>query len=109
MDRTVERIERDGAALLRTDAADAGARRVVTVSLPSRSLTAAGVDRFVVACPSACEVRYRLADGQTAHHRVRSVPLATPKGPVRFSTPGTYRLVLGLSRADGERVVTVRG
>lgn len=109
MDRTVERIERGGTALLRSDAADAGARRVVTVSLPSRSLVAAGVDRFVVACSPDCEVRYRLAGGQLRSHRMRSLPLATPDGSVRFSTPGRHRLVLGLERIDDERVVTVRG
>lgn len=109
MERSVDRIERAGTGLLASDAADAGARRIVTVSLPARSLAAAGVVRFVVSCSPDCGVRYRFADGHSRHHRVRSVPLATPDGPVRFSRPGSHQLVLGLSRENGSRVVTVRG
>lgn len=109
MERSVDRLERAGSDLLANDAADAGARRVVTVTLSARSLAAAGIDRFVVSCASECLVRYRLADRRTRSHRVRSIPLATPDGPVRFSTPGTHRLVLGLAEENGSRVVTVRG
>lgn len=109
MDRSVERIERAGSDLLVSDAANAGARRVVTVSLPARSLASAGVEWFAVNCSPDCAVRYRLADGQRERHRVRSVPLATPDGPVRFSKPGDHRLSLGLARQNGTRVVTVRG
>lgn len=109
MERSVERIERAGTRLLASDAPDAGARRVVPVSLPSRSLVSAGVEQFVVDCSGACVVRYRLTGDLTQHHELQSVPLATPDGPVRFSEPGTHRLVLGLARESGTRVVTVRG
>lgn len=109
MERSVERIERAGNGLLASDAADAGARRVVSVSLPARSLASAGVERFTVSCSPDCAVRYRLAGGLAERHRVRSVPLATPEGPVRFSKPGTHRLALGLARENGSRIVTVRG
>lgn len=109
MERSVDQIGRAGSELLARDDADAGARRVVAVTLPARSLAAAGVDRFTVHCSPDCRVSYRLAGGHARHQRVRSVPLATPDGPVRFSTAGTHRLVLGLTRVDGEHVVTVRG
>lgn len=109
MDRTVDRVERAGSALLAEEATDAGARRVVTVSLPARSFTAAGVDQFAVRCSRDCRVSYRVAGGELQSRRLPSVPLATPGGPVTFSTPGTHRLALGLRRQDGSRVVTVRG
>ena len=109
VERSVDRIERAGRGLLASDAADAGARRVVTVTLPRRSLAAAGVDRFVVGCSLACSVRYQLESGEVRRHRIRSVPLTTPNGAVRFSTPGTHRLSLGLALENGSRVVTVRG
>lgn len=109
MDRTVERIERAGNSLLASDAAEAGARRVVTVSLPARSLGSAGVEWFAVNCSPDCTVAYRLAGVQAESHHVRSVPMTTPDGPVRFSKPGDHRLSLGLARENGTRVVTVRG
>lgn len=109
LDRAAERVGSAGASLLADDEPDAGARRVVTVSLPSKSLTTAGVDRFAVSCRDGCAVRYRLGSGREVTNRLASVPLATPDGPVAFSKAGTHRLVLGLAREDGRRVVTVRG
>lgn len=108
MERATERIQRAGAGLLASDAADAGARRVVSISLPVRSLASAGVEQFAVSCSPDCAVHYRLTGGHTQRHLVRSVPLATPGGPVRFAEPGHHRLVLGVTRDDGARVVTVR-
>lgn len=108
MDRTADRIDAAGHSLLAADEAEAGARRVVTVSLPSASLTAAGVDRFAVSCGEHCAVRYRLRGGTTHVHRA-PIPLSTPDGAVAFSRSGTHRLVLGLTRENGRRVVTVRG
>lgn len=108
LERQADRIESAGVDLLADDEAEAGARRVVTVSLPAASLTAAGVTRFAFSCEENCAVSYRVASGESG---VRSlpIPLSTPSGPVAFSTPGTHRLVLGLAREEGRRVVTVRG
>lgn len=108
MDRTAGRIETAGSSLLAEDEAEAGARRVVTVSLPPASLTATGVDRFAVACGTSCAVSYRLRGGGS-HVKRLPIPLSTPDGVVAFSRAGTYRLVLGLSRENGRQVVTVRG
>ncbi len=106
LDRDVNRLERAGESLLAAD--DPGARRVLTVTLPTNSLLAVGVERFVVDCDPACGVRYSLRNGATRTRRL-SLPLVTPDGPVRFGTPGDHRLRLGLARGDGGRVVTVRG
>jgi hypothetical protein len=108
LQRTAERIERAGAALLADEAADAGARRVVEITLRARSLTTAGVERFAVSCGESCAVRYRLHGGTRGTHRLGSLPLSTPAGPVVFSRPGTHRLVLGLTGNRNERLVTVR-
>lgn len=108
LDRDADRIEAASTSLLAADEADAGARRVVTVSLPQGSLSAAGVNRFAVSCPENCVVRYRV-DGSGTHVRPIPIPLSMPAGAVALSTPGTHRLLLGLAREDGRRVVTVRG
>jgi len=109
LDRTVERIASDASSLHADDDADAGARRVVPVTLPRATVTATGVDQFAIGCRDRCAVRYQLSNGRHATHRMPSVPLVTPAGRVAFSKPGTHRLVLGLTRKDGRRVVTVRG
>lgn len=108
LDRAGERLRRASESLLATDAA-AGARRVVTVRLPTATVSAAGVDRVAVACTPDCALRYRLSTGATGHHSLGSLPLSTPDGPVTVSQPGVHHLALGLDRRAGERVVTVRG
>lgn len=107
MDRTADRIDAAGHSLLAADEADAGARRVVSISLPAASLTASGVDRFAVSCGERCTVRYRLRGGATHVHRLPS-PMVTPDGAVVFSRAGTHRLRLGLVSENGRSVVTVR-
>lgn len=106
LDRDADRIRAAGASLLADD--DAGARRVTTVSLPTSTLTAAGVDSFTVDCRPGCAVRYTLASGASRTRRL-PFPLATPDGPVALSRPGEHRLTLGLASGGDGRVVTVRG
>lgn len=108
LDRAVERVNEAGSSLLAKDEAGAGARRVVPISLPPASPTAAGVTRFIISCHDACAIRYQLRSG-TSHASRLSLPLSTPAGNVVFSTPGTHRVTLGLERENGRRVVTVRG
>lgn len=106
LDRDVDRIERAGESLLADD--DPGARRVVTVSLPADSLTAIGVDAFVLACRPGCTVQYTLGSGASRTRRL-ALPLSTPAGTVRLSGPGEYRLTLRLEDAEDGRTVAVRG
>jgi hypothetical protein len=94
-----------------------GARRTVSVSLPSRSLAAAGVDYLAFGgVPTGDEspptvrprqVSYRLRDGPRRRFRV-PIPLS-PAGdrPLVVRGDGIHRLVLSLGVADGERVVVV--
>ncbi|MBP1985581.1 DUF7311 family protein [Halolamina salifodinae] len=102
LDRDIDRIERAGKSLLADD--DPGARRVVTVTLPAKSLSSAGVDGFTIACQPRCTVRYRL-DGAGSRTRRLTLPVTTPDGPIRLARAGEHRLTLRLARSDGSRVV----
>lgn len=109
MDRVGTRLGDASESLLAADDADAGARRVLTLTLPARSLTRAGVDRFAFGCTPDCVLEYRLSGGRTSHRVLGSDSLATPDGAIAFSRPGEHRLMLRVVRIDGRRVVTVRG
>jgi hypothetical protein len=105
LDRDIERIERAGRSLLAED--DPGARRVLTVKLPTDSLSSAGVDSFTIDCSAHCEIRYRLDSGWSRTRRL-TIPLTTPEGPIRLGSPGEHRLWLRLEQHDGGRVVELR-
>ncbi len=98
LDAGVERIER--AARLLVDRADPtatgvpGARRVVTVRLPARSLSSAGV-ASVVFRGETDTVSYRVRGGRTRRHAL-PVDLQTPGGPVDLRAAGRHRVRLGL-------------
>ncbi len=110
-------LERAAASLLATDedAPGPGARRTVTLSLPSRSWTGAGVayvavggppDGPVVQPPERGVVRYRVAGGRE-RRLLLDVPVRTRGGPLVLREPGPHRLVLRLTTVDGRRVVVV--
>lgn len=109
LDRAGERLVRAAESLVAADAAEAGARRIVQLRIPTGSLGEAGVREVRFECDPVCSMRYRLGDGRRGRTSLESVPLATPDGPVSLSRPGTHRLRLGLAHDDDERVVTVRG
>ncbi len=98
LDAGVERVER--AARLLVDRADPtaagvpGARRTVTVRLPARSLSSAGVASFALR-GDADTVTYRVRGGRTRRHAL-PVDLRTLGGPVKLRTAGRHRLRLGL-------------
>ncbi|GAB7094900.1 hypothetical protein JCM30237_20530 [Halolamina litorea] len=104
LDRDLDRLARAGHSLLAED--DPGARRTVRITLPGASLTAAGVERFAVGCRSNCAVRYTLDGGGSRTYRL-ALPLTTADGPIRFGTPGEYRLTLTLVDGVDGRVVRV--
>lgn len=98
LDAGVERIER--AARLLVDRADPtatgvpGARRVVTVRLPARSLSSAGVASVALRGETDA-VTYRVRGGRTRRHAL-PVDLQTPGGPVDLRAAGRHRVRLGL-------------
>jgi len=106
LDRDIDRLGHAGASLLADD--DPGARRVVTLTLPGASLTAAGVDSLSIGCKPRCTVRYTL-DGGASRTRRLPFSLTTPDGPIRLASPGEHRLILRLVDAGGEggRTVTI--
>lgn len=116
MDAAADRVSR--AATLLVDRDDptargvAGARRVVTVDLPERSLAAAPVAAFAVngsdgtAEPGGW-IRYRVEGGAPVRVRV-PVDVRTPDGPVVLRGSGRRRLVLRLVAGRPPGVVVGR-
>lgn len=82
-----------------------GARRVVSLTIPARSWTAAGVDSVTVGCRDECRrptVSYTLDNGRTRRVHL-DLPLVVADGPLVFRASGTHRLTLTLERGDVER------
>lgn len=111
-------LERAATSLLATDEAapGAGPRRAVTVRVPERSWTNAGLAYVSIGGPPgerASEstrrgvVVYRVRGGEPRRLRL-SVPLWTPGESVVLREAGTHRLTLTVDRVDGRRVVVVR-
>jgi hypothetical protein len=113
----LQTVERAAQSLLETDehTPSAGARRSVTVRLPSRSWTNAGIEYVSIggppdgpsAGPGRGVVFYRVRGGEP-RRLTFDVPLYAPGTPVVLRGDGEHRLVLGVERVDGQRVVTVR-
>jgi hypothetical protein len=109
----VDSIERTADALIATDEPTdgIGARRVVTLRLPARHLTNAGVECVTFAPVAAGDygrVSWRVHGGRTSS-RSLSVPLATTDDePLVLDEPGHHRLVLALAGRPGAPVVVVR-
>lgn len=104
----------DGAARTLSDRNDApppgvaGARRVLTLHLPSRSWGSAGLARLSIPGTGAEENRssWRVEGGRVRRYEA-SLPLRGRDGPLRLTDGGTTRLVLTLGRVGDERVVLV--
>lgn len=108
--RTVERV---ATSLLATDdPTEDGARRVLTVRLPARSWSDAGVDAVTIGQSRAGNggrFTWSARGGRQRIRRLPDVPLRTDDGDaLTLESSGRHRLVLSL---DGNRtapVVTVR-
>jgi len=110
-------VERAAVSLLETDehAPGAGARRGVTVRLPARSPTNAGVEYVSIGGPPDAPgeiqrrgvIVYRVNGGEVRRITL-DVPLYAPDGPVVLRGDGERRLQLRVARVDGRRVVVVR-
>lgn len=110
-------VERAAVSLLETDehTPGAGARRSVTVRLPARSPTSAGVEYVSVGGPPDASgavqrrgaIVYRVTGGERRRITL-DVPLYAPDGPVVLRGDGDRRLQLGVVRIDGHHVVVVR-
>ena len=110
----LQRVERAAASLLRSDdpVTGAGARRVVSVSLPAESWTDAGVERVRVSGGrngSTGVITWTVRTGRHGVRRLPDVPLRTPDGEaLKLESAGMYRLVLSLERERDATVVRVR-
>ena len=85
-----------------------GARRVLTLHLPSRSWGSAGLARLSIPGADAEDDRISWrVDGGRVRRYDASVPLVARDGPLRLNDGGRRRLVLSLRRLGDERVVLV--
>ncbi|MFB6301443.1 MAG: hypothetical protein ABEH78_01070 [Haloferacaceae archaeon] len=117
LDAAADRLARAASLLVARDDPTAsgvpGARRVVRLDLPERSLAAAPVASFAVngsdGAPEAGGwIRYRVAGARPTRVRV-PVDLRTPDGPLVYAGGGRRRFVLRLVADGGPTVVVERG
>lgn len=110
----LQRVERAATDLLDTDDPTAdGARRVVTVHLPTRSWTDAGVDGVTISpsrTGSGGRFTWTVEGGTRTVRRLPDVPIRTNShgAPLTLNASGRHRLVLSLDGERGDPVVTVR-
>lgn len=116
LDGELARLSEAAASLVDRDDATTsgvpGARRVVSVSLPMRSWTAAGVDAVRIGCRADDGCRqptlgYELDNGRQRRVRL-ALPLVVADGPVVLREAGSHRLTLTLDRREGSVAVVVR-
>lgn len=119
IEETVDRLERTGRSLATTEDATetraVAATRVVGLTLPSRSLTAAQPSFVAVGGPpggpgNRSVITYTVSSTTRRRHVPLPVPIRTPDGPVVFRDPGRHAVSLGLvSGSDGPGLVLTRG
>lgn len=118
LDATAERIDR-AAGLLRdredpTGPVLPGARRVVTLAIPSASWVDAAVAYVSIGGPpghptgDANVVTYRIEGREPRRIRLDGVDIRTREGPVVFRGEGRHDLVLSLVHDDGIGIVASR-
>ncbi|MFT4923559.1 MAG: hypothetical protein ACI8XM_002786 [Haloarculaceae archaeon] len=93
-----------------------GARRTLTLHLPSRSWGSAGLDYLAIPGPDGeiprqgasadARITWRVTGGNRSAHRP-SLRLVGPEGGLLVRQGGTRRVVLTLARVDGQRTVVV--
>lgn len=111
----VEAVERAADSLVATEDATAAGlphpRRVVSVRLPPRSWSDAGVAYVAVGGvpggPTADGISYRLRGGRTRTVPLRGIDIRTRGGPVVLAEPGRHRLALELVRTTDGVAVSV--
>lgn len=122
IERSVERLTAAVADLRDREAAvpagEAGARRVVTVRLPARTWSTAGVEYLAIGgrpdgSSGHAAAAWRVAGGherarQVSGVRVEGDGARSPEGVLVVERPGTHRLELELVERDGRRIVVVR-
>ena len=115
LDGEVARLSAAAASLVDDDDATVstvpGARRVLSLAVPERSWTAAGVDVVRIGCRDGDGCRrptlgYELDNGRERRVRL-DLPLVVADGPLVLRETGPHRLELTLTRRDGTVAVLV--
>lgn len=111
MQRQVSAIAESLQSLVtRDDATPAGdARRVVTLRVPERTVTTAGVDRLTIRTADGGGVAtWTVANRGQKREPLVDVPVRPADGALGLRDPGVHKLVFTLTTVDGRRVVSVR-
>ncbi|MDS0281152.1 DUF7311 family protein [Haloarcula onubensis] len=112
VDRQLAALAAELETMVATDdpTADPGARHVVELRLPGRSLTSAAVTRLRFTSRGGVALAtWRVGDGATrSSTRLAGVPVhAAGGGALTLRESGTHRLAFELRSQDGQRVLTV--
>jgi hypothetical protein len=109
MERQMNELAAELATLVETDAAtvDGDARRAVEIRLPAQTDTNAGVDYLRFETQAGVGVATWQVGSREQTERLVDIPIRTTASTDRLEKPGTHRLVFVLTRADGQRALTV--
>jgi hypothetical protein len=87
--------------------ANGDARRAVEIRLPTRTYTSAGVRYLQFTERSGVGVATWGVESREQTEQLVDIPIRTTSSTARLEEPGTHRLVFVLTRAEGQRVLTV--
>ncbi|GCF15006.1 hypothetical protein Harman_29410 [Haloarcula mannanilytica] len=109
MERQLSELAAELASLVETDAAtaDGDAQRTVEIRFPARTYTNAGVDYLQFETRAGDGVASWQVGSRKQTERLVETPIRTTASVERLEEPGTHRLVFVLTRADGQRALTV--
>lgn len=107
----LEQLDRAAADLYEAEVprtATPGARRTVTIRIPERGVTTAGVTEVRIGGKRPAEYAYQLPGGP-----LRTIPASVPVmpaggDPITLSGSGNHRLVLTLAQRNGTKTVEIR-
>ncbi|EMA19298.1 DUF7311 family protein [Haloarcula argentinensis] len=109
MERQLDELETELTTLVETDDATANgdARRAVTIRLPVRTYTNAGVSQLQFAERAGVGIATWTVESRKQTERLVGTPIRTTAATDRLDEPGTHRLVFVLTRSNGQRILQV--
>ncbi|MFY4813068.1 DUF7311 family protein [Haloarcula sp. AONF1] len=109
MERQLDELGAELTMLVETDDAtpNGDARRAVTIRLPVRTYTNAGVSQLQFAERAGVGIATWTVESRKQTERLVGIPIRTTAATDRLDEPGTHRLVFVLTRSDGQRILQV--
>jgi len=109
MERQLNELATELETLAEADDATANgdARRAVEIRLPTQTYTSAGVSYLQFTERSGVGVATWEVESREQTELLVDIPIRTTPSTARLAEPGTHRLVFVLTRAEGQRVLTI--